>query len=86
MFSSAPYSISMHTYAVMGVNTAFLQASLMSRAKIHSVAPAKFAARLDMNKGNFNFQILPVEGVDTIASARYVHIYNTKQCMLKHFQ
>ncbi|KAF6714692.1 Vitellogenin-2 [Oryzias melastigma] len=63
-------SISMHTYAVMGVNTAFLQASLMSRAKIHSVAPAKFAARLDMNKGNFNFQILPVEGVDTIASAR----------------
>ncbi|XP_075341563.1 vitellogenin-2-like isoform X4 [Odontesthes bonariensis] len=62
-------SVSMHTYAVMGVNTAFIQAAVVSRAKVHTVVPVKMAARFDMIKGYFNFQFLPVQGVNTIASA-----------------
>uniref|UniRef100_G3P5E5 Vitellogenin domain-containing protein n=3 Tax=Gasterosteus aculeatus TaxID=69293 RepID=G3P5E5_GASAC len=63
-------SVSTHVYAVMGVNTAFLQAVLMSRAKVHTLLPAKLEARLDMIKGNFKLQLLPLKGVSKIASAR----------------
>ncbi|KAK9519374.1 hypothetical protein VZT92_022109 [Zoarces viviparus] len=63
-------SFSMHTYAVMGVNTAFIQAVLMSRARVHTIVPAKIEARIDMIKGNFKFQVLPVPGVNKIVSAR----------------
>uniref|UniRef100_A0A7N9AXN3 Vitellogenin-2-like n=1 Tax=Mastacembelus armatus TaxID=205130 RepID=A0A7N9AXN3_9TELE len=62
-------SLSMHTYAVMGVNTAFIQAALVSRARVHTIVPAKIEARLDMNKGNFKFDFLPVQGIDKLASA-----------------
>lgn len=65
-------SLSMHTYAVMGVNTAFIQAALLSRAKVYTIVPAKLEARLDMIKGNFKLQLLPVQGVTKIASAVYV--------------
>lgn len=59
----------MHTYAVMGVNTALIQAALLSRARIHTILPAKIEARIDMIKGNFKLQLLPVQGVSKIASA-----------------
>ncbi|XP_063747534.1 vitellogenin-2-like [Eleginops maclovinus] len=62
-------SISMHTYAVMGVNTAFIQAALLSRARVHTIVPAKVEARIDMIKGNFKLELLPVQGIDKIASA-----------------
>ncbi|XP_041647048.1 vitellogenin-2-like isoform X8 [Cheilinus undulatus] len=62
-------SVSMHTYAVMGVNTAFIQAALLSRARVHTIVPAKMEARIDMIKGNFKLQLLPVQGIDKIASA-----------------
>ncbi|XP_018528704.1 vitellogenin-2 [Lates calcarifer] len=62
-------SVSMHTYAVMGVNTAFIQAALLSRARVHTVIPAKMEARIDMINGNFKLQFLPVQGIDKIASA-----------------
>nr|XP_046247526.1 vitellogenin-2-like [Scatophagus argus] len=62
-------SVSMHTYAVMGVNTAFIQAALLSRARVYTIVPAKIEARIDMIKGNFKFQFFPVQGVDKIASA-----------------
>lgn len=65
-------SVSMHTYAVMGVNTALLQAALLSRARIYTIVPAKMEARIDMIKGNFKLQFLPVQGVNKIASAVYV--------------
>uniref|UniRef100_A0A8D0AR41 Vitellogenin-2-like n=1 Tax=Sander lucioperca TaxID=283035 RepID=A0A8D0AR41_SANLU len=61
-------SVSMHTYAVMGVNTAFVQAALMSRARVHTIVPAKMEARIDMIKGNFKLQLLPVQGIDKIAT------------------
>uniref|UniRef100_A0A8C6Q637 Phosvitin n=1 Tax=Nothobranchius furzeri TaxID=105023 RepID=A0A8C6Q637_NOTFU len=62
-------SVSMHTYAAMGVNTAFLQATVMIRAKVHSVVPKKIEARLDVNKGYFNLKFLPVEDDESVASA-----------------
>nr|SOX60631.1 vitellogenin Ab [Solea senegalensis] len=62
-------SVSIHTYAVMGVNTALIQASLLSRARVHTIVPAKMEARIDMIKGNFKLQLLPVQGIDKIASA-----------------
>ncbi|GLD50052.1 vitellogenin-2-like protein [Lates japonicus] len=62
-------SVSMHTYAVMGVNTALIQAALLSRARVHTIIPAKMEARIDMIKGNFKLQFLPVQGIDKIASA-----------------
>ncbi|XP_020780334.2 LOW QUALITY PROTEIN: vitellogenin-2-like [Boleophthalmus pectinirostris] len=63
-------SVAMHTYAVMGVNTHLVQAALMSRAKIHAVVPAKFEARLDINKGNFKLDLLPAESIDKVGSVR----------------
>lgn len=69
-----PCSVSMHTYAVMGVNTALAQASLLSRARVHTIVPAKIEARIDMIKGNFKLQLLPVKGIDKIASALYVRL------------
>lgn len=69
---SVPCSVSMHTYAVMGVNTAFIQAALLSRARVYTVVPARMEARIDMIKGNFKLQFLPVQGIDKIASAMYV--------------
>ena len=62
----------MYTYAVMGVNTAFIQASLLSRARVHTIVPAKMEARVDMIKGNLKLHFLPVQGIDKIASALYV--------------
>ncbi|XP_037553993.1 vitellogenin 2 isoform X3 [Nematolebias whitei] len=62
-------SVSMHTYAVMGVNTAFLQATMVTKVKVHTIVPEKMEARLDMNNGYFNLQLLPVERVNPIASA-----------------
>lgn len=62
-------SVSFHTYAVMGVNTAFIQAAVLSRAKVYTVLPAKIQAKINMDKGNFKFELLPVQGIDKIASA-----------------
>ncbi|XP_070816139.1 vitellogenin-2-like isoform X2 [Chaetodon trifascialis] len=62
-------SVSMYTYAVMGVNTAFIQAALVSRARVYTIVPASVEARIDMVKGNFKLQFLPVQGIDKIASA-----------------
>ena len=75
-------SVSMHTYAVMGVNTALIQAAIMSMAKIHTIVPAKVEARVDFIKGNFKIQALPVQGLNKIAAATYVivlsvdHLHN----------
>ncbi|XP_014024135.1 vitellogenin [Salmo salar] len=64
-------SIVMHTYAVMGVNTAFIQAAIMARVKVHTIVPAKFAAKLDIANGNFKVEAFPVSAPEHIAA---VHI------------
>uniref|UniRef100_A0A672JP10 Uncharacterized protein n=1 Tax=Salarias fasciatus TaxID=181472 RepID=A0A672JP10_SALFA len=56
-------SVSAHTYAVMGVNTDQFKAAVMSRARVHSVVPAKMEARVDMTGGNFKLELLPVQGI-----------------------
>uniref|UniRef100_A0A8K9UW97 Phosvitin n=1 Tax=Oncorhynchus mykiss TaxID=8022 RepID=A0A8K9UW97_ONCMY len=62
-------SIVMHTFAVMGVNTAFIQAAIMARAKVRTIVPAKFAAQLDIANGNFKFEAFPVSPPEHIAAA-----------------
>uniref|UniRef100_A0A671V3G6 Vitellogenin-1-like n=1 Tax=Sparus aurata TaxID=8175 RepID=A0A671V3G6_SPAAU len=64
-------SVAVNTFAVMGVNTAILQAVLISRAKLNSIVPAKIAARLDINEGNFKIEALPVSVPEHIAA---VHV------------
>ncbi|XP_033936659.1 vitellogenin-2-like [Pseudochaenichthys georgianus] len=61
-------SVSMQTFAVMGVNTACLQAALVSRARVHTIVPAKVSLRIDMIKGNLKLELLPVQDMDKIAS------------------
>lgn len=65
-------SVSLHTYAVMGVNTAFIQAAMMTKAQVYTALPAKVRAKMNIMKGHFKFEFLPVQGVDKIASALYV--------------
>lgn len=62
----------MHTFAVMGVNTAFIQAALMARVEVHTIVSARFTAKLDMVKGNFKIEALPVQIINHIASVQYV--------------
>ncbi|KAK5907202.1 hypothetical protein CesoFtcFv8_005079 [Champsocephalus esox] len=61
-------SVSIHTYAVIGVNTALIQAGLLLTARVHTIVPAKVELRSDMSKGNFKLELLPVQGIDKIAS------------------
>lgn len=68
-------SVSLHTYAVMGVNTAIIQAAMMTKAQVYTALPAKFQAKMNIMKGHFKFNFLPVEGVDKIASALYVFLW-----------
>lgn len=56
----------MHTYAVMGVNTAFIQAFMLLRARVHTIVPAKVSLRIDTTKGYFKLELLPVQGMDKI--------------------
>uniref|UniRef100_UPI0009B472AA vitellogenin-2-like n=1 Tax=Monopterus albus TaxID=43700 RepID=UPI0009B472AA len=65
---AATPSAAIHTYAVMGVNTAFIQASVMTKARVHTIVPAKIEARFDMTQGNFKFDFLPVPGINKLAS------------------
>uniref|UniRef100_A0A665WGU8 Vitellogenin 5 n=1 Tax=Echeneis naucrates TaxID=173247 RepID=A0A665WGU8_ECHNA len=64
-------SVAVNTFAVMGVNTAILQAAMLSRAKLNSVLPAKLRARFDMKEQNFKFEALPVSHPENIAA---VHV------------
>nr|XP_043900018.1 vitellogenin-like [Solea senegalensis] len=64
-------SVAVNTFAVMGVNTAVLQAALLTRAKLNSILPARISARLDINEGNFKVVILPVSVPEEVAS---VHV------------
>ncbi|NP_001096141.1 vitellogenin 7 precursor [Danio rerio] len=64
-------SVALQTFAVMGVNTAFIQAAVMARGKIRTIAPGKVAARADILKGNYKVETLPVELPEHIASASF---------------
>lgn len=60
----------MTTIAMMGVNTAMLQAAIQSRAKLNSIVPAKISAKIDINEGHFKIQALPVSVPENIAAVQ----------------
>lgn len=60
----------MTTIAMMGVNTAMLQAAILSRAKLNSIVPAKISAKIDINEGHFKIQALPVSVPENIAAVQ----------------
>uniref|UniRef100_A0AAY4DZ07 Vitellogenin domain-containing protein n=1 Tax=Denticeps clupeoides TaxID=299321 RepID=A0AAY4DZ07_9TELE len=64
-------SVAMHTFAVMGVNTAFIQAAVMARAKVHTALPMKVAAKFDFAKMNFKVEAMPFAVADHIAAIRF---------------
>ncbi|XP_067272219.1 vitellogenin-like isoform X1 [Pseudorasbora parva] len=64
-------SVALQTFAVMGVNTAYIQAAVMARGKIRTIAPGKVAARADILKGNYKVEALPVELPEHIAAVSF---------------
>lgn len=65
---SSPSSIAVNTFAVMGVNTAILQAAMISRARLNSIVPAKIVASLDIKEGHFKLEVLPVSVPEEVAA------------------
>lgn len=63
-------SVAVHSFAVMGVNTALIQATLLAKAKVNLILPAKIAARLDINEGNFKIEALPVSIPEHVAAVQ----------------
>ncbi|KAL7866735.1 hypothetical protein AOLI_G00145490 [Acnodon oligacanthus] len=64
-------SVNMQNFAVIGVNTALIQAAVMARGKFHIVAPVKVAARADFAKRSFKVEILPAAAPDHVAAASF---------------
>jgi len=54
----------------MGVNTDLLQMSVLLRAKVNSILPAKIGIKLDITEGNFKLQALPVVVPEHLAAVR----------------
>lgn len=67
---SSDSSVAVNTFAVMGVNTAIVQAAVLARAKFNSVMPAKIAARLHISEGHFRIEALPVSVPEHIAAVQ----------------
>ena len=67
---SSPSSVAVNTFAVMGVNTAILQAGLQSRAKLNSILPAKIIATLNIKEGHFKLEVLPVSAPENLAAVQ----------------
>lgn len=65
-----PYSAAVNAFAVMAVNTAILQAGIVSRLRLNSIVPAKIAARLDVTRGNFKIEALPVSLPENVAAVQ----------------
>lgn len=64
------FSVALQTFAVMGVNTALIQAAVMAKGKMRTILPGKVAARADILKGNYKVEALPVEVPEHIATMR----------------
>ncbi|KAA0712315.1 Vitellogenin [Triplophysa tibetana] len=71
LLAEARPSIALQTFAVMGINTAFIQAAVMARGKIRTILPGKIAARADILKGNYKLEALPVEVPEHIADLSF---------------
>ncbi|XP_073699963.1 vitellogenin [Garra rufa] len=53
-------SIALQTFAVMGLNTGFVQAASMAKGKIHTFLPLKLEAKFDLTNANFKIAAFPV--------------------------
>ncbi|KAI5613399.1 vitellogenin 7 precursor [Silurus asotus] len=64
-------SVALQTFAVIGVNTALIQAAVMAREKVHTALPGKLVVKADLPKGNVKMEVLPAAAVpDHIATVR----------------
>uniref|UniRef100_A0AAZ1X3A5 Phosvitin n=1 Tax=Oreochromis aureus TaxID=47969 RepID=A0AAZ1X3A5_OREAU len=61
-------SVAVNTFAVFGINTAILQAVMVSRAKLYSITPAKTEVTFNINEGYLNFTALPVSVPENITA------------------
>uniref|UniRef100_A0A8C1M8D2 Si:dkey-4c23.3 n=1 Tax=Cyprinus carpio TaxID=7962 RepID=A0A8C1M8D2_CYPCA len=95
-------SITLQTFAVMGLNTGFIQAASMAKGKIHTFLPLKVEAKFDITKANFKIKafpiVLPVHALtarfETLAAAGNIKALNAERItpivpetvVLKHSQ
>ncbi|XP_042567868.1 vitellogenin isoform X2 [Cyprinus carpio] len=95
-------SITLQTFAVMGLNTGFIQAASMAKGKIHTFLPLKVEAKFDITKANFKIKafpiVLPVHALtarfETLAAAGNIKAVNAERItpivpetvVLKHSQ
>ena len=53
---------------MMGINSAMIQAAVLTRGKVNALVPAKIAARLDITEGNFKIEALPITAPEYIGT------------------
>ncbi|KAI4894774.1 hypothetical protein NFI96_013551, partial [Prochilodus magdalenae] len=79
-FSFTDTLVAMQAFAVIGVNTALIQAAVMARSKVHTVVPGKVGVRADIPRGIIKVEVLPAAvpdhvaaiGFETVAVARNI--------------
>ncbi|XP_076880445.1 vitellogenin-like [Brachyhypopomus gauderio] len=71
LHAEARPSIVMQTFAVIGVNTAFIQAAAIAKGKIHINVPGKLSVKADLPKNNFKVELVPVECPDHVATISF---------------
>lgn len=54
-------SVSMHTVATMGINTHLIQAGIEFHAKLHTLVPLKFTAKIDLKAKNMKVETTPCQ-------------------------
>ncbi|XP_073699923.1 vitellogenin-like [Garra rufa] len=64
-------SFAVQKFAVMGVNTALIQAAVMAKGEIRIIAPGKVAVKADILKGNYKVEVLPVELPEHVAAMSF---------------
>ncbi|KAK3533833.1 hypothetical protein QTP70_032950 [Hemibagrus guttatus] len=64
-------SVALQTFAVIGVNTALIQAAVMARGRVHTVVPSKVDIRADLPQGNVKLELLPAAVPDHIAAVSF---------------
>lgn len=79
------FSIAVSTLATMGINTAMFQSGIVSRAKLTTTVPTNIVARLNIHKGYFKIEALPVSLPENIAAMQWV-CHMTKDAILKAFK
>lgn len=67
--------VALETFAVMGMNTGFIEANLIARGTIHTFLPLKVEAKIDIPKANFKIQAFPVVFPVHVATARYTVLF-----------